>query len=126
MTGILPKKILLVDDEEILLNILKKVLESSYDVITTTRGKEAIRLAKDLRPDLIILDILLPDIRGEDVKRILQDSDITANIPIIYLTGRIDKEDEDILRKVTGKFSMLAKPIEIDQLLVAIKEALSN
>ncbi|UCD14910.1 MAG: response regulator [Candidatus Omnitrophota bacterium] len=119
-------KILIVDDDQALLTFLSNILRSAnYEVISTTRGKEAIDLAKNLKPDLIILDILLPDIMGGEVSQILSQDPSTYKIPIIFLTGLNTKEDEKIIKK-TGNFHLLAKPVTREDLLDAISKVLSE
>ena len=126
-----PKKILIVDDEEDVLiplgNILKR---ANYIVSTTTNGEEAIKLAKAQRPDLIILDIVLPGLDGGSVADILSNDPVTARIPILFLTGILSKEEELLSKKEGGKKSgkhyMMAKPVSAEDLLEMIQKILSS
>lgn len=122
-----PKKILVVDDDEQILvpvgNILRR---ANYRVISTTRGKEAVELARKLRLDLIILDIILPDISGDEVAVALAKNPSTASIPIIFLTVIFTKQDEKFLGKRNGKHYMLAKPATRDELLEMVDKVLSS
>ncbi|MCM8774131.1 MAG: response regulator [Candidatus Omnitrophica bacterium] len=117
-------KILVVDDDEWILSYLKKVLQgASYEVILATNGKQALRLAKEFLPKLIILDINLPDMRGEEIKRLLSQDNLTSQIPIIYLTGIISQEEAQVIQRFT-KQTVLAKPVVSSELISAINKLL--
>jgi CheY-like chemotaxis protein len=117
------KKILVVDDNEEELGLVVGILErANYEVISATSGKEAIELAKD-QPDLIILDIVLPDIDGGEVASKLSEDPAYADIPIIFLTGIIKKTEEYDEMK-TGRRYVLAKPVTKDGLLKTINQVL--
>ncbi|MDD4955772.1 MAG: response regulator [Candidatus Omnitrophica bacterium] len=117
------KSILVVDDEEQTLAYLCRILErENYKVFSTTKGKEVAEIALNNKPDAIILDIILPDIDGGEVASILSKNPATANIPIIFLTGILKKEEAG----KTGKRFVLAKPITKENLLEMLKKILSE
>lgn len=119
------KKILVVDDEEEILTHITNILKrANYEVISTTRGKEALELATNLRPDLIILDIVLPDMGGSEVAAMLVQNPTTSNIPIIFLTGILTKQEEEAVESKTGKRCIIAKPATAEELLRAVNRAL--
>lgn len=119
------KKILIVDDEKDVIGIISDILEyAKYEIIAATNGEEAIELAKQKRPDLILLDIMMPDISGEDVAEMLSDDPSTADIPIIFLTGILTKEEEASIRK-TGAQSIIAKPCTANELIDKIEKLIS-
>jgi len=120
------KKILVVDDEQDVLTHLTNILKHAhYEIISTTKGKEAVQLAKSELPDLIILDIVLPDMDGGEVAAILSENPSTSNIPIIYLTGILAKEEESLAKK-SGKHYVIAKPTTGREVLDKIKDILSS
>ncbi|MFH1398028.1 MAG: response regulator [Candidatus Omnitrophota bacterium] len=125
MADISSKKILLVDDEEdvqvYLGNILKR---HNYKVIIATNGNNGLDLAKQELPDLIVLDIMLPDIEGSDVASKLSEDPVTRNIPIIFLTAIIRKQEEEAMMK-TGKHYILAKPAMKEDILALINKILN-
>ena len=119
------KKILLVDDEEQSLFFLSKTLSRhGYDVITASKGKDAVFFAKSNQPDVIVLDIAMPDMDGGDVAQALDDNPATQNIPIIFLTALMTKEEESL--KSAGKrvVQMLSKPANEEDLISALNKAL--
>jgi CheY-like chemotaxis protein len=80
-------------------NILRR---ERFEVIAAASGQEAIELARKLCPNLIILDMLIPDISGASVATILSEGEPAARIPILFLTGMIDKQEETLIKKQTA------------------------
>ena len=118
------KKILLVDDEPDLVSLLKKRLEiNNYEVISASDGMEALRKAKKEKPDLIILDLMLPKMDGYKLCRMLKFDEKYKRIPIIMLTARVQEEDKK-LGKETGANAYITKPFKPDVLLAKIEELL--
>jgi CheY-like chemotaxis protein len=119
------KRILIVDDEQDTLNYLSHILErENYIVFKTSKGSEVVELAANNRPDIIVLDIILPDIDGGEVASLLSKNSATSNIPIIFLTGILKKDEESFAGK-TGKRYVLAKPITKEKLLEMIQKILA-
>lgn len=86
--------ILIVDDEPANLRVLKQILQNDYRLIFAKSGNEAIRLAKSKIPDLILLDIMMPDITGLEVCTQLKANPSTIKIPVIFVTALNDQTDE--------------------------------
>ena len=117
------KKILIVDDEQDLLTVLKGGLaEEGYHVITADNGKDALNLAKSKHPDFIILDILMPDLKGNEVAMMLRVDPDTKDIPVIFLTGMFPKEGYEEGGRTMGSYLLLTKPYDIKELVAAIKK----
>ena len=110
-------RILIVDDEKHIRTLLREQLEEAgYSIVEAQNGREAIQLARAERPDLIILDILMPGLDGFEVTTILKQSDETADIPIMILSI---VEDRDRGYRL-GVDSYLTKPIDAEQLLSTV------
>lgn len=91
-------KILLVDDDALLVRMYQKKLENDgYIVATADDGETALQRVQELKPDLILLDIMMPKLNGLDVLAILKENQATANIPVILLTN-VGGSDEDAQR----------------------------
>jgi len=119
------KKILIVDDEKDMITVLKKWLEiKGFKVISAFNGTEAITLARKEKPDIMVLDICLPDIDGGEVARELKNYPETENIPIIFLTALLSKDEENKDSHMTGGNIMLAKPYNINEILAVINKQL--
>ena len=117
---------MVVDDEENALFFLSRILErSGYTVVTTSKSKEAIALAEAEKPDLIVLDIVMPEMSGGEVAAALSQKESTAKIPIIYLSAILSKEEQSLIQK-TGKHMVVAKPVTGTELTDKIQKALSG
>ena len=116
------KKILIVDDDQIFLKILEKTLLSAgYSVAKAENGKEAILVAREWHPDLIILDIMMPEMDGGETAEALKSDSSTKNTPIIFLTSLLTKKEEGQGKPLLGRKAM-AKPLYPEDLLHEIKE----
>ncbi|MFH1578473.1 MAG: response regulator [Candidatus Omnitrophota bacterium] len=121
------KKILVADDEMEALASLSNILKrANYEVISTSKGKEVVGLAMRLKPDLIILDIVMPDMGGSEIAGTLVGNNTTTNIPIIFLTGILSRQEEESVESRTGRHYVLAKPATPEELLEMVSKALSN
>jgi len=87
--------ILITDDEKFNLDILANILSPIYNILIARNGARALELAKQNNPDLILLDIIMPDMNGFDVITKLKESDRTVKIPVIFITGLTDPADEE-------------------------------
>jgi len=106
-------RILIVDDVPANIKMLREVLKSNYDIIFATSGPDAIALMEPKAlPDLILLDIMMPDMDGYEVCRILKSDELTAKIPIIFITSKDDEEDE-IKGFELGAVDYVTKPFSI-------------
>jgi CheY-like chemotaxis protein len=118
--------ILVVDDDKVTLRTLEKMLRcEGYSVIPLSLGREAIKIAKERSPGLIILDIMMPDMDGGDVASVLKNDPKTKNIPIIFLSSLVTIKEEQSSSKEHGLY-FLSKPIERDKLLIKIGIALNH
>jgi len=121
-----PKKILVVDDEKETLDFLSNTLKRvGFEVLSTTRGEEAVKLAKERKPDLIVLDILIPDMSGGKVADILYEDPATYKIPVIFVTGIIHKRNEGIVKK-SGTHYIIAKPVSPQELIDSVNAIISK
>lgn len=87
-------KILIVDDEPINIKLLACVLEPHYEVLFATNGRQAIALAETIRPDLILLDLIMPGMDGYEVCSALKQKRTLAKIPVIFVTARTEIANE--------------------------------
>ncbi len=118
------RTVLAVDDEKALLDLLEQALVvSDFKVHRATRGKDALKLARKLQPDLILLDILMPDMNGYEVLEALKADDKTAPIPVIMLSGLGD-EQAKIKSVQLYSEAYLTKPFTTAELLAKIEEVL--
>lgn len=120
------KRILVVDDETQLVEMLKLRLEANnYQVLCAYDGQEALDKARREKPDLIILDLMLPKIDGYKVCRMLKFDEKYKNIPIVLFTARAQEEDVKLGAEV-GAEAYITKPFDPPALLAKIKELLKE
>ena len=120
------KIILIVEDEPKSLTLLRDLLQvSGYKTIEATNGKQAIELARSKKPALIRMDIMLPEMDGLEVTRILKAEATTRHIPILALTSYAMKGDEARFLQA-GCDGYLAKPFDIKELLKQVAKYLSG
>lgn len=111
------KTILVVDDAPVNIQFLCGVLKSSYKVKAATNGEKALEIAhKDPQPDLILLDILMPDMDGYEVCHRLKNDAATTDIPVVFITGDLGEEEEQRGLEM-GAAAYLTKPVDTDKLL---------
>lgn len=116
------KKILIVEDNELNMKLFNDILEAhQYETIRTNRGVEALKLAKEHKPDLIVMDIQLPEVSGLEVTKWIKDDDELKHIPVIAITAFAMKGDEERIRE-GGCEAYLAKPISVGVFLDTIEK----
>lgn len=121
-----PKRILIVEDNELNMKLLNDVLEAyGYDIVKTDSGSAVLGLARQHRPDLILMDIQLPDISGLDAVRQLKADPLTETIPVLAVTAFAMAGDE---RKAleSGCDGYIAKPIMLREFLATIEKFLGS
>ena len=119
------KRLLIVDDESGFTRLLKLTLEKTgnYIVREENDGTNAWLAARDFRPDLIFLDIVMPKIDGGDVAQQIRSDPSLANIPIIFLTAIVSQTES---KNEIGGFPFIAKPVSLDAINKCIKEHLGD
>ncbi len=118
------KKILIIEDDEKITNALTFILEEEgYEAVASGDGKTGLELARSIKPDLILLDIMLPGMTGIDVCRSLKSDENYKSIPIILITGLADTEDT-VKGLSAGADDYVAKPFQMQELLARIKSNL--
>ena len=119
-------KILIIDDEEDFSHFIKLNLESTnkFEVFTSTTGKEGIKRATINKPDLILLDIFMPEMDGSIVAERLLDDASTRDIPIVFLTALATKQDVGVRGGMIGGRHVIAKPVTPDELISTINSVL--
>jgi two-component system alkaline phosphatase synthesis response regulator PhoP len=115
--------ILVVDDEKDILELLQYNLEKEgYRVVTASNGKSALKLAQQ-KPELIVLDVMMPEIDGWEVCRSIRRSPVTSKIPVIFLTAK-DSEVDEVVGLELGADDYIRKPVKMRTFLARVKRAL--
>ena len=120
------KKILIVDDEQDIVESLKFVLEGcNYSCYCAYNGEDGLKLAREIVPDLIILDVMMPRINGYKISRLLKFDKKYQNIPILMITARSQEEDK-LIGEETGADEYITKPFDLDEVLSIVKKYLAS
>jgi DNA-binding response OmpR family regulator len=125
------KKILIIDDDRDLADLTSVVLKNAgYDVLVSYDPREGFGTAKQQKPDLILLDILLPGMDGPEAVKFFKEDPLIKDIPVIFLTALLSGETESSREEellIDGKkYPVIAKPFEINDLLERIKTTLER
>ncbi|MFH1771102.1 MAG: response regulator [archaeon] len=119
------KKVLIIEDEEHIAEGEKLVLQGKFKVFTAENGSEGLAKASRLRPDVILLDIMLPHMSGYEICQKIRDDKNLSNVKIVMVTSKSAPEDEDIGIDL-GADDYIMKPFEPDELLHVINQVLKK
>lgn len=117
------RTILIVDDTPDNLTLLSSLLKDKYNTKVATNGATALQIVASAKVDLILLDIMMPEMDGIETCRRLKDDPASAGIPVVFLTARSQEEDESLGRSV-GAAEFLRKPVNPDLLFSRVAEQL--
>jgi len=119
-----PRKILLVDDSETVLMMEQMILKKDrYQLITAKNGKEGVQKALETRPDLILMDVVMPEMNGFEAVRCLRQQAATQSVPIVMVTTKAEAESMEIGYEI-GCSDYVAKPIDSTELLTKVRSIL--
>ena len=122
MLRIMPKRILIVEDNELNMKLFSDLLDAhGYETVQTREGLKAIKLAREVKPDLILMDIQLPEVSGLEVTKWLKDDPELRDIPVVAVTAFAMKGDEKRIRD-GGCEAYIAKPITVSNFLATVRQ----
>ena len=117
----MPKKVMIVEDNELNMKLFRDLLEAhGYQTAGTSNGFEALDLVRKLRPDLILMDIQLPQVSGLEVTRWIKDDPELRAIPVVAVTAFAMKGDEERIRE-GGCEAYLSKPISVGKFIETVR-----
>jgi two-component system cell cycle response regulator DivK len=120
------KTVLIVEDNELNMKLFHDLLDAhGYRTLQTRNGMDALRIARERRPDLILMDIQLPEVSGLEVTRWLKDDEELRDIPVIAVTAFAMKGDEERIRQ-GGCEAYISKPISIGTFLETVRRYLGE
>lgn len=121
----MPKKVLVIDDEPEMLNLVRYTLErAGYEISTCDNGRQAWDALMKTKPDLIILDVMLPGIDGYSLQIKISQDDATKHIPIIVLTAL--EPSKTLFQKFSQVAGFMTKPFKTDALLDSVEKAIGK
>ena len=122
----MPKTVLIVEDNELNMKLFHDLLQANgFETIETRNGIEALDLARKHRPDLILMDIQLPEVSGLEVTKWIKEDDDLKTIPVIAVTAFAMKGDEERIRE-GGCEAYLSKPISVAKFIDTVRHFLGN
>ena len=120
------KKVLIVEDNELNMKLFHDLLDAQgYETLQTREGLQALALAREHRPDLILMDIQLPEVSGLEVTKWIKEDDNLRAIPIIAVTAFAMKGDEERIRQ-SGCEGYLSKPISVGKFIETVQSYLNR
>ena len=120
------RKVLVVDDEPSIAKILRKQLEvAGFDVTVAVDGEDGLAKVREWKPELILLDVMLPKINGHEVCKTLKADPELKTIPVIMLTAKTQRQDQDLAQQ-QGADAFLTKPFQLAELLAKVKALLGQ
>ncbi|MGW8228624.1 MAG: response regulator [Gammaproteobacteria bacterium] len=122
------KRILVVDDEPALTRMVKLNLErtGNYEVRTENQGSMAIQAAREFKPDLILLDVMMPDMSGDEVSAQMKEDEELSKIKSVFMTAIVTKDETEAMGSNIGGNEFLAKPVKTDELIATIERVLGE
>jgi DNA-binding response OmpR family regulator len=120
------RKILIADDEEILRRLMQRsLLNAGYEIVVAENGTEAIEKAEKEEPDLILLDVMMPDMNGFEVCRKLRENPRFASTPILMVTALRSEADKEAVA-ASGATEYLVKPVNQEELVAHVRKYLRS
>jgi twitching motility two-component system response regulator PilH len=118
------QRVLVIDDSLTMLKFVQEILtEADYEVVTAGTAQEALQASRQQKPDLILLDYLLPDLRGDELSKRLSADESTADVPVVFMSG-FGADLENVQEQSENVLGILNKPFTTDSLLKAVEENL--
>lgn len=120
------KKILVVDDEVVLTKMVKMNLERTgkYEVRTENEGSKALQAAREFKPDLIFMDVMMPDMSGDEAIAEIREDPNLSTTPYVFMTAIVTKAETEDMGSNIGGNEFLAKPVKTEELLETIERIL--
>ena len=121
------KRILIIDDETVTTRLIRLNLERTdrYEVREENDSARAVATAHEFQPDLILLDVVMPDLDGSDVVARLKTDAKLKNVPVVFLTATVRKTEVDAHGGIIGGFPFLGKPVSIAELIECVEKNLN-
>lgn len=124
------KKILVVDDDEVIRRLVgKRLTDQGYEVALAATGAEARQKVEEGLPALILMDIMLPDMDGAEVVRLIHANPVASCVPVIFLSSIIAKEEGQkgsVVKVADATYEAIGKPVDMDLLMLKIKQLLGT
>lgn len=119
------KKVLLIDDDIFTLDLVRKILEKEYEIVTELDPETGFRMLEDEQFDLLLLDWMMPRLDGYKLLNKLKEDEKTRDIPVIFISGKVERESIDMVLEAEA-IDFVTKPFTKSDLLTAIEKVLNH
>ena len=118
-------QILYIEDERPVIDLVRQTLQvAGFEVIGVTSGEEGLAMMRQRKPDLLLLDLMMPDVSGWDVYRAMKSDDRLANIPVIVITSKVPEQGRHIVANLPPVDDYITKPFSIARLIRSVQSCL--
>ena len=119
--------ILYIEDERPVIDLVREALSlAGYKVVGATSGRQGLALMRERRPDLILLDLMMPDINGWDVYREMKTDENLTDIPVIVVSAKVPEYDNIVIKDLPPVEDYITKPFDVEDLIQSVKKILGN
>ncbi len=119
--------VLYIEDERPVIDLVREALKlAGYKVVGATSGRQGLALMRERKPDLLLLDLMMPDINGWDVYREMKKDETLTNIPVIVVSAKVPEHGKVIIDDLPPVRDYITKPFDVEQLIRSVKNALIN
>ena len=119
--------VLYIEDERPVIDLVREALKmAGYKVVGATSGRQGLTLMRERKPDLLLLDLMMPDINGWDVYREMKTDKKLANIPVIVVSAKVPEHGNIIIEDLPPVEDYITKPFDVEQLIRSVKGLLDN
>ena len=119
--------ILYIEDERPVIDLVREALKlAGYKVVGATSGQQGLSLMRERKPDLLLLDLMMPDINGWDVYREMKTDDELLDVPVIVVSAKIPESGKVIIKDLPPVDDYITKPFDVEQLIRSVKGLLTN
>lgn len=119
--------ILYIEDERPVIDLVREALKlAGYKVVGATSGQQGLSLMRERKPDLLLLDLMMPDINGWDVYREMKTDDELLDVPVIVVSAKIPESGKVIIKDLPPVDDYITKPFDVEQLIRSVKGLLKN
>jgi DNA-binding response OmpR family regulator len=119
--------ILYIEDERPVIDLVREALKlAGYKVVGATSGRQGLTMMREQKPDLLLLDLMMPDINGWDVYREMKTDDELTDIPVIVVSAKVPEHGKTIIEDLPPVDDYITKPFDVEQLIRSVKGLLTN
>ena len=119
--------VLYIEDERPVIDLVREALKlAGYKVVGATSGRQGLTMMKERKPDLLLLDLMMPDVNGWDVYREVKTDKQLADIPVIVISAKAPDEGNIIIKDLPPVDDYLKKPFDVEDLIRTVKDILAN